>query len=116
MDIFGSKISSSCEVPLKLNLKCRYRWRLRAGAGRRVCVVCPCRERPGAGQSGVLTWSLRAAASRRGGGEGVIPSGGFRVAKRLFASQKRVNIFFEFKQKVYLVPLLVIYSGTSKPS
>ena len=56
-----------------------------------------------------------AVRSRVGEGEGEISSG-FRVAKWLFASQKRANIFFEFKQKVYLVPLLVIYSGTSKPS
>ena len=59
--------------------------------------------------------SFDAAPGRRGGGEGDSerrPTG----AEWLFASQKRVNIFCEFKQKVYLVPLLVIYSGTSKPS
>jgi len=41
--------------------------------------VCPCRERPGAGQSGALMWSLCAATGRRGGGEVAIPNGGFRV-------------------------------------
>ena len=54
------------------------------------------------------------AASGAGGGRDFERR--FSGEKRLFASQKRVNIFFEFKQKVYLVPLLVIYSGTSKPS
>jgi len=66
MDIFGSKISSSCEVPLKLDLKCRYRWRLRGGPPG-VCGM----PVPGAAWSGaVRCHDVVSACSRKSPGRG----------------------------------------------
>ena len=61
-------------------------------------------------------WRVLMQSQAAGAGEGAISEGGLRRRSGFSLAKKRVNIFFEFKQKLYLVPLLVIYSGTSKPS